>query len=386
VNRSGDKVRITAQLIDARADKHLWAKSFERSSRDVLALQDELASAIAREIHVQLTPTEQARLAGARTVNPEAYDSYLKGRFYFNRPSDENLTKAIGQFEETVRLSPDFAPAYSGLSDAYCWAGYNEGVLTASQARPKTKAAAEKAIQLDDASAEAHTSLANYKLWYEYDWAGCEREFRRALALNPSYAFAHDQFGAALGFQGRYDEAIAEGRRAGELDPLSPQIPCDGAIAPIFQGSYEAARKQVRAASELDPAFFFPDYVLGWIEIEKKEYREAILALKAAKAKEAPAFVTAWLSYAYGSSGDRAGALKELEELKKISLGGQVPPFSMALVSLGLGDNAAAMDYMEKAYAADSEWLGWLGRDRMFDSLRSEPRFRALLKKLGLDR
>ena len=142
--RAGDKVRITAQLIDARSDRHLWAKSFERNSRDVLALQDELASAIAREIHVQLTPAEQSRLTRAPSVNPEAYDAYLKGRYFFNRPSDENLNKAIALFEEAIRLDPNFAPAFSGLSDAYLWAGYNEGVLTASEAGPKAKAAAEE--------------------------------------------------------------------------------------------------------------------------------------------------------------------------------------------------------------------------------------------------
>ena len=236
VLRSGERVRITAQLIDARADRHLWARSFERSSRDVLALQDELASAIAREIHAELTPAEQSRLASAPRIDPEAYDAYLKGRYFFNRPSDENLQKAIARFEEAIALEPAFAPAHSGLSDAYLWAGYNEGFLTASEARPKAKAAAEKAIQLDDASAEAHTSLANFKLWYEYDWQGCEAEFRRALALNPSYAYAHDQFGMALAFQGRLEEAIAEGRRAAELDPLSPQILLDATLAFAWKG------------------------------------------------------------------------------------------------------------------------------------------------------
>ena len=146
VSRSGDKIRITAQLIDARADMHLWAKSFERSSRDVLALQAELASAIAQEVNVQLTASEQSRLTATPSVNPDAHDAYLKGRYFFNRPSDQNLQKAIAQFEEAVRLSPTFAPAFSGLSDAYLWAGYNEGFLTASEARPKARAAAEKAV------------------------------------------------------------------------------------------------------------------------------------------------------------------------------------------------------------------------------------------------
>jgi tetratricopeptide (TPR) repeat protein len=276
VLRAGDKVRITAQLIDARADKHLWAKSFERNSRDVLALQDELASAIAREIDVQLTPSEQSRLTGAPSVNPEAYDAYLKGRYFFNRPSDENLKKAIAQFEEAVKLNPNYAPAFSGLSDAYLWAGYNEGVLTASEARPKAKDAAEKAIQLDNNSAEGHTSLAVFKLFYEYDWAGCESEFRRAIALNPNYAFAHDQFGLGLAFQGRFVESAAEGKRASELDPLSPQIPVDAIFAFAWQGKYQAAKEQVKRAADLDPTFFAPPWAYGWIDIQAGNISAAI--------------------------------------------------------------------------------------------------------------
>ena len=382
VVRVADKVRITSELIDARVDTHLWARSFERSSSDVLALQHELASAIAREIHVQLTPTEQSRLAAAPVVNPEAYDAYLKGRYFFNRPSDDNLKKAIAQFEEAVGLSPTYAPAFSGLSDAYLWAGYNEGVLTASEARPRAKAAAEKAIQLDDNSAEAHTSLAVFKLFYEYDWAGCEREFRRAFALNPNYAFAHDQFGLALAFQGRLDEAIAEGKRAAELDPLSPQIPIDNSLALMFQGSYDAAKEQARRAAELDPMFFFPHMIYGWVDINAGKFADAIPSLKKAKTMESPAFVTAWLAYAYARSGDRPRAMAEIEDLKKMSPGGEVLPFNLAVVYLGLGDHQRALDYLERAYAADSQWMGWLKKDRMFDPLRSEPRFMALMKKL----
>jgi len=384
VSRAGDRVRITARLIDARADRSLWAESFERNSPDVLALQAELASAIARKIDVQLTPSEQSRLATAPRVNPEGHDAYLKGRYFFNRPSDENLKKAIAHFEEAVKLNPGFAPAFSGLSDAYLWAGYNETVLTASEARPKAKEMAEKAIQLDGNSAEAHTSLAVFKLFYEYDWPGMEREFRRAFALNPNYALAHDQFGLGLAFQGRLDEAIAEGRRAAELDPLSPQIPLDNAIALMFNGSYEAARKQTLRSAELDPAFFFPPFTDGWIDLNAKQIREAIPALQKAKAMESPAFVSAFLGYAYGASGDRVRAMAEIEDMKRKSPGGRVLPFNLALVSLGLGDRARSMDYLEQAYATDSQWMGWLKMDRIFDSLRSEPRFVALLKRLKL--
>ena len=384
VRRVGDTVKITAQLIDARADKHLWARTFERSSRDVLALQDELAAAIAGEINVQLTPTEKLRLTTSPSVNPEAYDTYLKGRYFFNRPSDENLKKSIAQFEETVRLSPTFAPAYSGLSDAYLWAGYNEGFLTASEARAKAKATAEKAVQLDDNSAEAHTSLAVFKLFYEYDWEGCEREFRRAIALNPNYAFAHDQFGLGLGFQGRLAEAIAEGNRAIELDPLSPQIRIDHALPLMFQRSYGAAKDQARKAAELDPTYYFPPMLDGWIDLQERKFSEAIPSLKKAKALDSPAFVTAWLAYAYAASGDRTRAMEEMDDLKKRSLRGEVVPFNLAVVHLGLGDRKLAIDYLERAYASDSQWMGWLKLDRMFDPLRSEPRFVALMKKLKL--
>jgi adenylate cyclase len=386
VLRVGDKVRITAQLIDAPADKHMWAKSYERDSRDVLALQDELASAIAREINVQLTPGERSRLTSAPTVNPQAHDAYLKGRYFFNRPSDENLKKAIAQFEEATRLDPNFAPAYSGLSDAYLWAGYNEGVFTAAEAMPKAKAAAEKAIQLDDTSAEAHTSLAVFKLFYEFDWAGCEHEFRRAFTLNPNYAFAHDQLGLALALQGRLDEGVAEGKRAIELDPLSPEITIDVATALAWQGKYEAAKQQARKAGDLDPTFFLPFYMTGWIDIQAGKISDAIPELQKANVMDSPTWVAALLGYAYGASGDRTHAMAAIGEQNRRSLHGYVEPWNLAIIYLGLGDRQRALDGLEKAYTAHSELMAWIKMDRIFDPLRSEPRFIALMKKVNLEK
>jgi len=382
VIREGDRVRINAQLIDARADKHLWSKKFERNSRDVLALQDELASAIAHEIDVQLTPTEQSRLKTAPVVNPEAYDAYLKGRYFFNRPSDENLKKAIDQFEVAVKLNSKFAPAYSGLSDAYLWAGYNEGVLTAADAKPKAKAAAEKAIELDDNSAEAHTSLATFKLFYEFDWTGCEREFRRAFELNPNYAFAHDQFGLALAFQGRFDESLDEGKRAAALDPLSPQIAIDNLIGLSWKHDFQFANAEAKRAVDLDPSYFFAQWAYGWVDIQAGKMADAIVPLKKSKSMESPAFVGAWLGYAYGASGDRAHALAELADLKRTSLNGRVLPFNLAMVYLGLGENERALDYLEEAYDSSSQWMGWLKNDRIFTNIHSHPRYLALLRKL----
>jgi len=386
VQRVGDKVHINAQLIDARLDRHIWSDKFDRSSGDVFALQAELAAAIAGAINVALTPVEKSRLASSKTVNPDAHDAYLKGRYFFNRPSDDNLQRAIEQFQVAVKLDSTFAPAYSGLSDAYLWAGYNEGRMTATAARPRARDAALKAVQLDGNSAEAHASLATYKLFYEYDWAGCEREFRKAIALNSNYAFAHDQFAMALAFTGRFEESIAEGKRAAELDPLSPQILIDATMAYMFKKDFDGGYSLAKRAGELDPSYFFPVMLEGWIKLESRSFAAAIPLLAKAAKMDAPPFVTAYLAYARGAAGDRSGALAELATLKKMSGNAPVLPFNLAMVYLGLGDKARAIDNLEKALAADSQMLAWLGYDAIFDSLRGEPGFTALLRRLNFMR
>jgi adenylate cyclase len=236
VTRIGDKVRITAQLIDAAADQHLWAKSYERESRDVLALQDEVALAIAREINVELTPREQARFANSRTVDPQAHDAYLKGRYHLSSPTEERVRKALEQFEQAIRVDPNFALPYSGMADAYILG--DDFYFPATEVMPKAKAAAEKALQLDDTLAEAHFSLGAVKLQYDFDWPRGENEFRRAIALNPSYAYGHDQYGFYLARRGRLDDALAESRLAIELDPLSAFTTTDMAFALTYQTKY----------------------------------------------------------------------------------------------------------------------------------------------------
>ncbi len=384
VVRAGGKVRISAQLIDAPTDRHLWAKSYERDSRDVLALQDEVASAIAKEVAAQLTPEERARLTTSTTINPEAHDAYLRGRYFFSRPTDENLKKAIAQFERAISLDPNFAPAYSGLADAYNWAGFNEDVFTAAEAMAKNKASAEKAVQLDNNSAEAHASLAMYLYCFEFDWQRAEREFRRSFELNPSYAFAHDQFGLALGQQGRLDEALAENKHASALDPLSAQIPLNAAWLLGWRGDFDRAKEQARLALNMDPDQSIAQFEIGWIDIQAGNYSAAIPALHKALAMKHPPTLLAWLGYAYGASGDQAKALEVLHELKTKTSPGYSAPFNQAVVYLGIGNKPRALDCLEQAYAAHSEWIGWIYMDKIARPLDSEPRFIALMKKLGL--
>jgi adenylate cyclase len=383
VMRVGDKVRITAQLIDAQADRHLWAKSYERDSRDVLALQDEVALAIARQINVELTPDEQARFASSRVVNPEAHEAYLKGRYFMSSYSEKGLKKAIGQFEQAIKADPNFAPAYTGLADAY---GYGfDSYFPATEVGPKARAAAEKALQLDNTLAEAHASLSFVQIWYDFDLAGGESTLRRAIALNPNYAEAHHLYGYLLAEQGRFDESLAESKRAAELDPLSAGIASDVSLPLMFQGKYEAAKKHSRKAMELDPGFYLGQEYLGWIDLQAGKFNEAIPELEKARAMDSAPLLAGYLGYAYAAAGERAKAEATIAELSQMSSRRFVSPFCTAIIYIGLGDKQRALEGLEKAYEVRSQWLLFLKVDRIFNPLRSDPRFIELLKKVGLN-
>jgi len=382
VLRVGDKVRITAQLIDASSDKHLWADSYERDTRDVLTLQDEVAATIAHEVDVELTPEEQARFGNSRTVNPAAHDAYLKGRYYLNSPSEERVRKALEQFDQAIKADPDFAPAYAGIADAYTWG--DDWYFPANEVMPKAKAAAEKAVQLDDSLAESHTALAAVEVEYDFDWAGSEREYRRAIELNPNYAYGHDQYGLLLEWEGRFDESLTEFKRAIELDPLSPEILIDMAQPLIWQTQYAAAKEAERKSLELDPSDYLAQWGLGWVEFQAGNSAAAIPELEKARAMDSPPFVAGYLGYAYAKSGERAKAEAIIAELNQMASRRYVSPFCTALVYLGLGDKERALDGLEKAYDARSQWLTFLKVDKIYDPIRSEPRFIELLKKVGL--
>src|SRR5208282_4695860 len=352
-------------------------KSYERDTRNVLAMQDEVALAIAKEINVRLTPNEQAHLASAPAVNPEALDAYLKGLYYLRLVTDDNVAKAIAQFEEAIKLDPNFASAYAWLALAYQVAADNEGVYTPAEMMPKEKAAVERAIRLDDNSADAHVAFGEFKMAFEHDWVGSEREFRRAIELNPNSAGAHDQLGALLAYQGRLDEALVENQRAQALDPLNFWVLFDTVQTLTWQGEYEAA---THLASTVDIPF-----MLGWIDLQAGKITDAIPLLQKANAEQASPLAAADLGYAYGASGDRIHAMAMIEELNKHSPRGHAQPYLLAIVYLGMGDHARALDGLEKAYAEHSTLLNLLKMDRIFDPLRSEPRFIALMKELNFE-
>jgi adenylate cyclase len=383
VVRIGDRVRITAQLIDAPADKHLWARSYERNSRDVLTLQDELASAIARQINIELTPDEQARFANAHPVNPQAHEAYLKGRYYLSSYTQERVIKAIGQFQLAIQTDANFALPYTGLADAYSYG--EDWYFPATEVMPKAKAAAKKALQLDDSLAEAHSSVASINWEYDFDWGEGEREYRRAIGLNPNYAEAHHQYGLLLAFRGRFDESLAEMKRASELDPLSAGITLDVGSPLTFQTKYEAAREQARKALELDPNFSLAHWALGWIDIEAGKFSAAIPEIEKARVTD-PSLVDGWLGYAYAAAGDRDKAQATIAELDEMSSRRFVSPYWIAIIYLGLGDKERALNGLQKAYEVRSQWLTFLKVERVFDPLRSDPRFIELLKKVHLDK
>ena len=385
VVRVGDKVRVTAQLIDAPDDRHLWAKSYERDSRDVLALQDEVALAIAREINVELTPQEQTHLARAATVNPEAHEAYLKGRYYLDKQNEEGIKRAIEYFQKAIAADSQFAPAYSGLADAY---SYGFGINLPGTDMEKARVAAQTALRLDETLAEAHSSLGFVKYQYDYDWKGSEHEFQRALELNPGYAEAHHQYGWCLTLQGRFDEGLAQMKRASELDPLSYILTQDVAVPLAFQKKYEEAVAQIRESLELEPNSALGHWTLGWAAIEAGRISEAIPEMERARSLDAASFIAGWLGFANAASGQRAEALKIQEQLNQSSSGTNATnaAFVNAIIYLGMGEKDRALDYLRKAYDARSYWICMLKVEHIYDPLRSDPRFIALLKRIGLDK
>jgi TolB-like protein/DNA-binding winged helix-turn-helix (wHTH) protein/Flp pilus assembly protein TadD len=384
VLRSGNQVRITAQLIQAPADRHLWAHDYEGDLRDTLALQNQVARAIAENIRVSLNPQEDAALKNNKAVNPEAYVSYLKGRYFWNKRTADGLKAAVAYFNQAVEEDPNYAQAYSGLADSYALLGdWQYAVMTPREALPKAKAAAVKALELDNGLGEAHNSLAFCLDGFDWDFESAEKEFRRAIELNPGYATARHWYAWHLALVGRNDEAIAEMRKAQSLDPLSLIINADLAELLVIAHSYDESIEQSRKTIEMDANFGLAHNQLAQAYLQKQMYAEAIEELrKAIQLSGDSPTCTANLARAYAAEGKRDEALKLLSALKK----GSNPVYSrateIAVVYAALGDKGQAMTWLEKGYEERFN-PGVLLRPG-FDSLRSDPRFQDLQRRIGL--
>jgi TolB-like protein/DNA-binding winged helix-turn-helix (wHTH) protein/Tfp pilus assembly protein PilF len=385
VMRVGSRVRITAELVQVSTDHHLWADTYESQMGDVLALQNRVSSAIVNEIRINLTPEERERLAKTPAVAPEAYENYLKGLYYWNKRSDENLTRAIGYFERATNLDPQYALAYAGLSDCYAIISAEIfGTMPASEAAPKAKAAALRALDLDPTLAEAQTSLATAKFNSDWDWSGASEGFERAIGLNPSYATAYQRYSLYLIAMGRVQDSFAQIQKARELDPLSLSINFSLGWRLYMARQYDAAIAQLKDTLEMDPSYELPHLVVGQAYEQKGNYALAIPELKTAVelSHGTPLMVSA-LAHAYACSGNRAQAERLLAELQRESRKQYVSPYYFALVYVGLGRNEQALDWLEQAFADRSNGLVFLKVEPELDQLRLNPRFIALQKKLG---
>ena len=386
VLRSGDQVRITAQLIDASADKHLWSQSYEGEMKDTLALQSKVARAIADQIRINLNPQEQAALKKVTVVAPEAYESYLKGRYFWNKRTADGLKVALAYFNQAVDEDPKYAPAYSGLADTYALLGdWQYGVMTPKEAFPKAKAAAIKALELDSTLSEAHNSLAFCFDAFDWDLDSSGKEFRRSIELNPGYATAHHWYAWHLSLLGRYDEALVQMRIAQNLDPLSLIINADLAELLVIAHSYDESIRQSRKTIEMDPNFALAHNQLGVAYLQKHMHDEAVAELqKAVRLSGGSPTCIANLASAYVASGERDEAVKLLSDLEKRSDASVSDAPEIAAVYVALGDKDHAMNWLLKGY--EERFNPSVLLRPGFDPLRSDLRFEDLLRRIGVPR
>lgn len=384
VMRSGERVRITAQLIQVPDEKHLWAQSYEGDLQDTLALQNNVARAIAEQIQVTLNRQEEAALENSKKVNPEAYDAYLKGRYFWNKRTGEGLKKAVDYFDRAIAADPNYAKAYSGLADSYALMGdWEYGLLSPRDAFPRAKAAATKALALDDKLGEAHTSLAFILDLYDWGWTSAEKEYKRALALNPGYATAHHWYAWHLMVMGRYGEGVAELKKAENLDPLSLIISADLADALCVARRYDESMQQSQKSIAMDPYFAVAHFQLGQALAQKHRHDDAIAEFRRAiDLSGGNTTVESNLANAYAVSGRKREAMNMAKDLESRQSQDSSNAANIALIYVGLGDNSRAMIWLDKAYQA--RFNPSILLRPVFDPLRSDPRFQDLLRRIGL--
>jgi serine/threonine-protein kinase len=383
VRKVGDKLRITAQLINCADGNHLWSEEYDRSMADLLAVQTEVAQQVTQKLQVALGVDESRVLAQHGTENAEAHRLYLLGRFYFAKNTEAGWTSAEQYFNEAIRLDPTYALAYCGLADNYGWLGGS--FISGKEAWAKERELAQKALALAPDLAEAHFSLAEALTGF-YDWSGVEREFNRALELAPNLALIHDQFGWWHSKFGRFDEAVASAKRAVDLDPLSPSLNNNLGSRLYSARRYDEAKAQARRVFEMDASYAKAHGVLEACLRCEGNYAAAIEENRKGKALDPSPGWDADLGYDYARMGERAKAEQILRDLEAVAKKRHVSPSCFHTVYLGLGDKEKALDWLERCYE-ERDGICWdLKAEPTFDDLRNEPRFQALLKKVGLDK
>ena len=383
VMRSRNRVRITAQLIDTARDRHLWAENYERDVGDVVTLQGEVARAIAQEIQVKLTPVEQARLASARPVNPEAHELYLKGRFYWNKLSPDGLKRGLEYFQQAVEKDPNDALAYAGIADCYVFFA-DADIAPPKEVIPQAKQAVAKALSLDESLAEAHASLAMVKFLYDHEWAAAEKEFKRAIALNPSYSTRVVGYPFYLLAMGRTQEAMAEINRTYSLDPVG--LLTNSALGWLLclTPQYDQAIEQERKTLELFPESDSAALDLAWAYEQKGLFPEALAEYQRAErlSPDTPK-MSATLRQGYLKAGAKGYWESKLQLFRAQSKREYVPPYFFAVTYASLGDRDRAMEWLEKEYQEGHDGVVYLKVDPHFDSLRSDPRFQAMVRRMN---
>jgi len=386
VRKAGNRLRITAQLVNVVDGYHLWSERYDREIKDVFAIQDEISLAIVDKLKVKLLKEEKDKLVKRFTDNQEAYNLYLKGRYFWNRRYEGGLQKGIECFQQAINKDPLYALAYAGIADCYILLGYF-GWLPPKEAYPRARVAAKKALEIDDTLAEAHTSMGWIRTFYDWDWAAAEDEFKRALDLSPNYATGHEWYGVSLAPMRRFDEGTVSLKRALELDPLSLMINSVYGLGLYWERRYNEALDQYHKTVEMDPNFSLVYLFLGWAYSAKAMWEEAIVAsTKFVTLSQGSPFGVGTLGSVYGMSGQRYEALKMLDRLNELSQERYVSSFYRAIIYMGLGEKDQAFEYLEKAYLERESWMATLGTFPLLDSLRSDPRVTALLKKMGLEK
>lgn len=382
VQRAGERVRISAQLIDAGADRHLWNERYERALRDVLLLQAEIAASVSREVKVALTSEEQAHLSRARPVDPWAHELYLKGRQFWSKRTPEALQAALTHFEEAARTDPAYAPAWAGIADTLGILGTGpQGALESRQAMTRARDAALKALVLDDSLAEARASLGWIRYRYDWDWTAAKREFQRAIELSPGYVTAHYWYANFLIAMGRPEHALVEARRAADLDPLSPLARWLVAVAFYSSRRWDESMAQTQRVLELDPDYAEGHRLVGELYLQQGRMREAREAFERAGMVTRP-FMLATLGAGYAHAGNRAEARRILADLSAASRTRYVTPVAFAMLHAALGENDAAFSWLDRAFAERSDFMVWLKASPLFDDLRGDPRFADALRRM----